>query len=55
MGDGEPLDVLTDPALIKAGIGQTRYSQAARRVGGGKKPLPVTLAQAVEYFDEYHR
>jgi energy-coupling factor transporter ATP-binding protein EcfA2 len=55
VGDGEPLDVLTDPALIEAGIGQTRYSQAARQAGDGEKPLPVTLAQAVEYFDEYRR
>jgi energy-coupling factor transport system ATP-binding protein len=55
VGDGSPLDALTAPESIRAGIGQTRYSQAARRAGDKGKPLPVTLAQAVEFFDEYRR
>ncbi|MEJ2151155.1 MAG: ABC transporter ATP-binding protein [Chloroflexota bacterium] len=55
VGDGEPLDVLTDPALVEAGVGQTRYSQAARQAGDQGKPLPVTLAQAVEFFDADRR
>lgn len=55
VGDGEPLDVLTDPALVEAGVGQTRYSQAARQAGDQGKRLPVTLAQAVEFFDADRR
>ena len=57
VGDGPPAEVLTDEALLGRGVGQTRYTQAARRA----KPLglwpqdgilPVTLEQAAEGWKE---
>jgi energy-coupling factor transporter ATP-binding protein EcfA2 len=49
--DGAPAQVLTDAALAARGVGQTRYTlaaRAARRPGSGW--LPVTLDEAVGWF-----
>lgn len=51
--DGAPREVLTSPAMLENGVGQTRYTEAAtlcRQAGLVKAdgPLPVTLDQAVE-------
>ena len=55
LADGRPAEVLTDESLISYGVGQTRYTQAARRarelnLWPAGKPLPVTLEEAVEGF-----
>ena len=55
VGDGKPNEILTDETIITHGIGQTRYTMAARRVrqlarGFPSKKLPVTLDEAVETF-----
>jgi energy-coupling factor transport system ATP-binding protein len=55
VADGEPQAVLTNPALWRRGLGQTRYTLAARRLQeAGAWPqgvtLPVTLAEAVAAF-----
>jgi energy-coupling factor transporter ATP-binding protein EcfA2 len=55
LADGRPAEVLTDESLIAYGVGQTRYTQAARRarelnIWPAGKPLPVTLEEAVEGF-----
>lgn len=56
--DGPPAEVLADPALTDFGLTPTRYTAAARlAVERGlvpaDRPLPVTLAQAVEYFGDH--
>jgi energy-coupling factor transporter ATP-binding protein EcfA2 len=49
--DGPPGEVLTDGALAARGLGQTRYTLAARRVGGrADRRLPVTLEEASNWF-----
>jgi energy-coupling factor transport system ATP-binding protein len=55
VADGPPAEVLASEALAEHPAGQTRYTQAARRVreSGGwpeGQPLPVTLTQAVDTF-----
>ncbi|MCI0397208.1 MAG: energy-coupling factor ABC transporter ATP-binding protein [Chloroflexi bacterium] len=55
VADGPPREVLAAPEIAQAGIGQTRYTIAARhaserRLAPAGKPLPVTLDQAVEFF-----
>ncbi len=55
LADGPPRTVLTDEAVARAGVGRTRYTEAAaaaRRAGLVQRqgPLPVTLEQAVEFF-----
>lgn len=55
IADGPPRAVLTDAALTAHGVGETRYTRVARRAQAeGLAPsdaaLPVTLAQAVEFF-----
>ena len=55
INDGEPRQVLADEGLIPLGVGNTRYTVAARqaRAAGlveNDGPLPVTLGQAVEFF-----
>jgi energy-coupling factor transporter ATP-binding protein EcfA2 len=55
LADGSPAEVLIDEGLISYGVGQTRYTQAARRARAAGywpagKPLPVTLEEAVEGF-----
>jgi energy-coupling factor transporter ATP-binding protein EcfA2 len=54
-GDGSPAQVLTDDALAALGMGQTRYTLAARRARqSGDWPqshrLAVTLEEAVQGF-----
>lgn len=54
--DGVPADVLASPDLPGYGVKPTRYTQAAvaaqaaGTVSASKRPLPVTLAQAIEFF-----
>jgi energy-coupling factor transporter ATP-binding protein EcfA2 len=55
LADGPPREVLTAPAVANQGIGQTRYTRAARlALSRGlvqpDSPLPVTLIQSVEFF-----
>jgi energy-coupling factor transporter ATP-binding protein EcfA2 len=55
LANGSPTDVLTADALQMAGVGQTRYTRAARRARDlGSWPdqheLPVTLEEAEEAF-----
>lgn len=55
VADGNPQEVLTSDVVQTCGIGETRYTQAARRVQRiGLAPvdlgLPVTLDQAVEFL-----
>jgi energy-coupling factor transport system ATP-binding protein len=55
IADGKAAEVLTDESLMGQGVGQTRYTLAARRARllkrwPGEQPLPVTLEQAVEGF-----
>ncbi len=55
--DGEPRDVLADPALLQVGIGWLRYTQAAKKAQErGLWPLgrqlPVTLFQASQGFQQ---
>lgn len=57
IADGQPDEILTDPVVIQNGIGQTRYTMAARAARqrgfqpAGRPGLPVTLDQAVGWFD----
>ena len=57
IADGKPAEVLTDASLIARGVGQTRYTLAARRAlelgrwPPGRK-LPVTLEEATEGFSK---
>ncbi len=51
VADGPPGDVLADDALAARGLGQTRYTlaaRAARRRAAGR--MPVTLEEAVDWF-----
>ncbi len=55
IADGKPADVLTDESLLAHGVGQTRYTLAARRARElgrwpAERKLPVTLDEAVEGF-----
>ncbi len=55
IADGTPDQVLTDESLMARGIGQTRYTLAARQAlqqkfWAAERKLPVTLEQAVEAF-----
>ena len=55
IADGKAADILTDETLIEKGIGQTRYTLAARQARQlgrwpSLRPLPVALEQAVEGF-----
>jgi energy-coupling factor transporter ATP-binding protein EcfA2 len=55
VADGKPGEVLTDEHLLTLGVGQTRYTQAARqaRLSGwwpADRRLAVTLAEAVDGF-----
>lgn len=55
IADGEPRAVLASPALRAHGVGETRYTRLARRaqavgLAPAGQPLPVTLAQAVEFL-----
>jgi energy-coupling factor transporter ATP-binding protein EcfA2 len=55
LADGSPSEVLTDASLLKHGLGETRYTLAARRASQlGRwprgRPLCVTLEEAVEGF-----
>lgn len=56
LADGRPDEVLTQPEVIEKGIGQTRYTEAARIARErGYLPtnisgLPVTLDEAVSWF-----
>jgi energy-coupling factor transporter ATP-binding protein EcfA2 len=55
VADGAPGDVLASPDLAQHGINPTRYTQAARQAQADGlspvgKPLPVTLEQALEFF-----
>jgi energy-coupling factor transport system ATP-binding protein len=57
LADGSATEVLTDETLVQMGIGQTRYTQAARRARElghwpEKQDLPVTLEQAEVAFEE---
>ena len=55
IADGKAVEILTAEKLLAKGIGQTRYTLAARQASQiGRwpvdQPLPVTLEQAVEGF-----
>jgi energy-coupling factor transporter ATP-binding protein EcfA2 len=55
VADGPPDEILSSPDLSQYGLEPTRYTQAARAAqAAGLRPaganLPVTLEQAVEYF-----
>jgi len=55
IADAPPRDVLNSPEAAAAGVGQTRYTQAARRaresaLSTAAGALPVTLEQAVRFF-----
>lgn len=55
VADGAPEDVLTSSVLRSHGIGETRYTQAARwaqaqQLVPASRKLPVTLEQAVGFF-----
>ncbi len=56
--EGPPREVLAAPLMAEIGVGHTRYTRAARAaqdrglVPTGR-PLPVTLEQAVEFFNDY--
>jgi energy-coupling factor transporter ATP-binding protein EcfA2 len=57
LADGPPGEVLTGESLLAHGMGQTRYTQAARRAReqAGWPPgriLPLRLEEAVEAFKE---
>lgn len=56
IADGPPAETLSLEAVIQSGVGQTRYTRAARlAVQAGRvaadKPLPVTLEQALGFFE----
>jgi energy-coupling factor transporter ATP-binding protein EcfA2 len=53
--DGDPREVLAQRIVEEIGVGSTRYTQAARLaqergLAPVDRPLPVTLEQAVEFF-----
>lgn len=56
VADGPPAEVLAAPNLPDLGVNPTRYTQAALLaqatgvVPKSKQPLPVTLEQAIEFF-----
>jgi energy-coupling factor transport system ATP-binding protein len=55
IADGPPAETLALDSVIESGVGQTRYTRAARRARqsglvAGDKPLPVTLEQALDFF-----
>lgn len=55
VADGAPREVLAAAELQARGVGNTRYTEAARRAReaglvDGQRPLPVTLEQSVAYF-----
>lgn len=57
VNDGDPREVLADEALIEMGVGNTAYTMVARQAReeglvAHDGPLPVTLSQAVEFFEE---
>lgn len=58
IADGKAAEILTSETLLGKGIGQTRYTLAARKarqIGRWPvdQPLPVTLEQAVEGFSKF--
>jgi energy-coupling factor transporter ATP-binding protein EcfA2 len=58
VADGSPGEVLTDDSLLAQGVGQTRYTQAARRarqagLWPAERRLAVTLEQALAGFGEW--
>jgi energy-coupling factor transport system ATP-binding protein len=60
LADGSPSQVLTDESLLKYGLGETRYTLAARRarqLGHWPEahPLCVTLEEAVQGFGAVRR
>jgi energy-coupling factor transport system ATP-binding protein len=60
LADGSPSQVLTDESLLKYGLGETRYTLAARRarqLGHWPEahPLCVTLEEAVQGFEAVRR
>lgn len=57
LADGSPEEVLTDEALWRKGMGQTRYTLAARSlrergIWPDEKPLPVRLEDSASAFKE---
>ncbi len=55
VADGPPQAVLISPDLRGYGVGRTRYTEVAqaahqRELVLGRASLPVTLEQAVEFF-----
>jgi energy-coupling factor transport system ATP-binding protein len=55
VADGEPRQILASETMQTYGIGETRYTQAARRalqsgLAPADRPLPVTLDQAVGFL-----
>jgi energy-coupling factor transporter ATP-binding protein EcfA2 len=57
--DGPPRQALASPQLLEAGIGWTRYTHAAhqareRGLWPAHRPLPVTLAEAIDGFSGVH-
>jgi energy-coupling factor transporter ATP-binding protein EcfA2 len=57
VADGTAVEILTDETLLGKGIGQTRYTLAARQARQlgrwpRRQPLPVTLDQAVQGFSK---
>lgn len=57
VNDGDPREVLADEALMEMGVGNTAYTMVARQAReeglvAHDGPLPVTLSQAVEFFEE---
>jgi energy-coupling factor transport system ATP-binding protein len=57
VADGHPEDVLTEEAVWRKGIGQTRYTQAARSlrdqgIWPEERSLPVSLESAVAGFNK---
>jgi energy-coupling factor transporter ATP-binding protein EcfA2 len=56
VADGAPQEVLAAPEVEALGVGSTRYTRAARGAVAralvkGDGPLPVTLEQAVGFFE----
>lgn len=57
VSDGDPQMILVDMLLENIGVGQTQYTQAARRAAvanivADNGRLPVTLDQAVNFFSD---
>lgn len=56
VADGPPADILASPDLPGYGVRPTRYTQAAAQaqaaglIPESRRPLPVTLEQAIEFF-----